>query len=92
MMSEGSSGTRHTGCQGLGKTKELGESVYRIGCSDQADTFNCTTEAIAEYVGVNYGWEMMTLVKNRREAVSPSRPCQPCALCCNCSGKIMRDF
>jgi hypothetical protein len=51
ITSEGSSGTRHTGCQVLGKTKELGEFVYKIGSSDQADTFICTTEAIADYVG-----------------------------------------
>jgi hypothetical protein len=65
ITSDGSGGTRHTGCQVLGKTEELGEFVYKIGCNDQADAFICTTEAIAEYVGVTYGWEMRMLVKNR---------------------------
>jgi hypothetical protein len=76
MTSEGSSGTRHTGRQVLGKTKELGEHVYKIGSSDQADTFVCTTEAIADNVGVKYGWAMRVLVKNRTEKVftKPTRP------------------
>jgi hypothetical protein len=76
MTSEGSSGTRHTGRQVLGKTEELGEHVYKIGSSDQADTFVRTTEAIADYVGVNYGWAMRVLVKNRKEKVftKPARP------------------
>jgi hypothetical protein len=65
MTSEGSSGTRHTGRQVLGKTEELGEHVYKVGSSDQADTFVRTTEAIADYVGVTYGWAMRVLVKNR---------------------------
>jgi hypothetical protein len=69
MTSEGSSGTRHTGRQVLGKTEELGEHVYKIGSSDQADTFVRTTEAIADYVGVTYGWAMRVLVKNRKEKV-----------------------
>jgi hypothetical protein len=76
MTSEGSSGTRHTGRQVLGKTEELGEHVYKIGSSDQADTFVRTTEAIADYVGVTYGWAMRVLVKNRKEKVftKPARP------------------
>jgi hypothetical protein len=60
----------------LGKTKELGEFVYKIGCNDQADAFICTTEAIAEYVGVTYGWEMRMLVKNRFEKVF-TKPTMP---------------
>jgi hypothetical protein len=76
ITSEGSSGTRQTGRQALGKTEELGEFVYKIGSGDQADTFIHTTEAIADYAGVNYGWEMRMLVKTRREAVF-TKPTMP---------------
>jgi hypothetical protein len=76
IMSDGSRGTRHTGRHVLGKTKELGEFVYKIRCNDQADAFICTTEAIAEYVGVKYGWEMRMLVKNRFEKVF-TKPTMP---------------
>jgi hypothetical protein len=78
ISSDGSSGTRHAGRQVLGKTEELGEFVYKIGCNDQADAFIRTTEAIAEYVGVNYGWKMRMLVKNRRETVF-TKPTMPTA-------------
>jgi hypothetical protein len=64
--SGGSTG-RFSGRQVLGKTEELGEFVYKIGVSDQADMFIRTTEAIADYVGVEYSWEMRLLVKNRHE-------------------------
>jgi hypothetical protein len=76
ITSDGSSSTRHAGRQVLGKTKELGEFVYKIGCNDQADAFICTTEAIAEYVGVTYGWEMRMLVKNRPKKVF-TKPTMP---------------
>jgi hypothetical protein len=65
----GSSGYKSHGRQVLGKTEELGENVYKIGTSDQADRYIRTTEAIADYVGVEYGWDMRMLVKNREEAV-----------------------
>jgi hypothetical protein len=78
MTPEDSSGTRHTGRQVLGKTEELGEYVYKIGSSDQADTFIRTTEAIADYVGVKYGWVMRMLVKNREEKAF-TKPTMPTA-------------
>ena len=67
-----------SGRQVLGKTKELGDHVYKIGTNDQADLFIRTTEAIAEYVGVEYGWELRILVKQRTEAsfTKPKYPTQ----------------
>ena len=69
---------RSSGRQVLGKTKELGDHVYKIGTNDQADLFIRTTEAIAEYVGVEYGWELRILVKQRKEAnfTKPKYPTQ----------------
>jgi hypothetical protein len=69
--SGGSSGNgkyKSTGRRVLGKTEELGELVYKIGTADQADLFIRTTEAIADYVGKEYGWELRILVKYRKEA------------------------
>jgi hypothetical protein len=60
----------------MGKTMELGDNVYMIGTTDQADRFMKTTLAIADYVGVQYSWDMRLLVKNREEKVfiEPSSP------------------
>ena len=52
----------------LGKTEALEDNVYRIGHGDQADLFIKTTEAIAAYVGVEFGWDLRILVKQRKEA------------------------
>jgi hypothetical protein len=60
--------SKSAGRKVLGKTEELGELVYKIGTSDQADLFIRTTEAIADYVGKEYGWELRNLVKYRKEA------------------------
>lgn len=71
-----SSKYKATGRQVLGKTEELGDLVYKIGHTDQADLFIRTTEAIADYVSVVYGWDMRILVKQRKEAeyTKPKHP------------------
>ena len=71
-----SSGKKFTGRQVLGKIEELGDLVYKIGCENQADMFIRTTEGIADYVGVNYGWDLRMLVKNRVEPIF-TRPVHP---------------
>jgi Zinc knuckle len=53
----------------LGKIEELGESVYKFNTRDQADSYIRTTEAIADYVGREYGYNMRVLVKNGTEKV-----------------------
>jgi Zinc knuckle len=53
----------------LGKTKELGELVYKTNTKDQADMYLRTTEAIADYVGVEYGRDMRMLVKRSNEVI-----------------------
>jgi hypothetical protein len=46
----------------------LGELVYKFNTKDQADMYLCTTEAIADFVGVEYGRDMrMLLVKHGTE-------------------------
>jgi hypothetical protein len=62
--------------QVLGKTEELEENIYKIGTNDQADLFIRTTEAIAEYVGKEYGYELRILVKHRKEP-SFTKPAYP---------------
>ena len=52
------------GQQHLGKLEQLGELVYKSNTKDQADMYLRTTEAIADYVGVEYGRDMRMLVKN----------------------------
>lgn len=79
--SEGSSGygkSKSAGRKVLGKTEELGELVYKIGTSDQSDLFIRTTEAIADYVAVEYSWEQRILVKLKKEAVF-TKPTYPTA-------------
>jgi hypothetical protein len=51
------------GKQVLGKTTELWEFVYKSHTKDQADMYLRTTEAIADYVGVEYSRDMRMLVK-----------------------------
>jgi Zinc knuckle len=60
-------GTGPNGKLILGKTKELGELVYKTNTKDQADMYLRTTEAIADYVGVEYGRDMRMLVKRGKE-------------------------
>jgi hypothetical protein len=48
----------------LGKLDELGELVYKVNTKDQADMYIRTTEAIGDYVGVEYGWNMRILVNH----------------------------
>jgi hypothetical protein len=53
----------------LGKTRELGELVYKTNTKDQADMYLRTTDAIADYVGVEYGRDMRMLVKRSKEMI-----------------------
>ena len=55
----GSSGRKHF----LGKTESLGEFVYESDTKDQADLYRRTTDAIADYVGVEYSKDMRMLIK-----------------------------
>lgn len=57
----------HNGRLVLGKNEELGELIYKYNTKDQAEMYTRTTEAIAEYVGEKYGWDMRTLVKHQKE-------------------------
>ena len=50
-----SRGRKTTGEQVLGKEEKLGELVYKFNTKDQADMYLRTTEAIADFVGVEYG-------------------------------------
>jgi hypothetical protein len=50
-----------------GNITELSSNVYQYGTRDQGDSFNRTTEAIADYVGREYSKEMRLLVKNQKE-------------------------
>jgi len=51
----------------LGDIPLLGELVYKFNTRDQAEMYLRTTKAIAAYVGVEYGKEMMLLVNQRYE-------------------------
>lgn len=51
------------GKQVLGKTEGLWEFVYKSDTKDQADMYLRTTEAIADFVGVEYSKDMRMLVK-----------------------------
>ena len=51
------------GKQVLGLTEGLLDNVYKSETRDQADTYLCTTEAIADYVGGEYSKDMRMLVK-----------------------------
>jgi hypothetical protein len=59
-----------------GNRAELGNNVYQYGTQDQGDRFTRTTEAIAHYVGREYGKEMRLLVKNQEE-IEPEEPVMP---------------
>jgi hypothetical protein len=60
-------GRKTTGEQVLGKEEKLGELVYKFNTKDQADMYLLTTEAIAGFVGVEYGRDMRILVKRGTE-------------------------
>jgi hypothetical protein len=60
-------GRKTTGEQVLGKEEKLGELVYKFNTKDQADMYICTTEAVANFVGVEYGRDMRMLVKHGTE-------------------------
>ena len=62
-----SRGRKTTGEQVLGKEEKLGELVYKFNTKDQADMYLRTTEAIADFVGVEYGRYMRMLVKHSTE-------------------------
>jgi hypothetical protein len=69
-------GFSSTGEQVLGKEEKLGELVYKFNTKDQADMYLRTTEAIADFVGVEYGRDMRMLVKHSTEKTftEPSMP------------------
>ena len=72
LSSEGPGYPKGSGPNGkliLGKTRELGELVYKTNTKDQADMYLRTTEAIADYVGVEYGRDMRMLVKRSKEMI-----------------------
>jgi hypothetical protein len=60
-------GRKTTGEQILGKEEKLGELVYKFNTKDQADMYLRTTEAIADFVGVEYGRDMRMLLKHGTE-------------------------
>ena len=60
-------GKRHNGGQVLGNAPELGQLIYKFNTKDQADMYLCTTEAIADFVGVECGRDMRMLVKRSTE-------------------------
>jgi hypothetical protein len=62
-----SRGKSANGKRVLGKLEELGGLVYKFNSKDQADLYLRTTEAIADYVGVEYGRNMRMLVKHGTE-------------------------
>jgi hypothetical protein len=64
---EFSKGRSPTGEQVLGKEEKLGELVYKFNTKDQADMYLRTTEAIADFVGVEYGRDTRMLVKHGTE-------------------------
>jgi hypothetical protein len=50
-----SRGRKTTGEHVLGKEEKLGELIYKFNTKYQADMCLRTTEAIADFVGVEYG-------------------------------------
>jgi hypothetical protein len=62
-----SRGRNTTGEQVLGKEEKFGELVYKFNTKDQADMYLHTTEAIADFVGVEYGRDTRMLVKHGTE-------------------------
>ena len=64
------------GKQVLGKTEGLWEFVYKSDTKDQADMYLRTTEAIADYVGVEYSRDMRMLVKKgtAKKILEPEPP------------------
>jgi hypothetical protein len=62
-----SRGRKTTGEQVLGKEEKLGELVYKLNTKYQADMYLCTTEVIADFVGVEHGRDMRMLVKHGTE-------------------------
>lgn len=60
---------KSNGGQVLGKEIELGNLIYKFNTKDQADMYLRTTEAIADFVGVEYGRDMRMLVKKSNEKI-----------------------
>ena len=59
-----------------GNIAELGPNIYGYGHREQVDQYINTTEAIAAYVGREYGKAMGYLVKNKEE-MKPEEPRVP---------------
>jgi hypothetical protein len=57
-------GRKTTGEQVLDKEEKFGELVYKFNTKDHADMYLRTTEAIADFAGVEYGRDMRILVKH----------------------------
>jgi hypothetical protein len=53
----------------LAKKSKLGELVYKFNTKDQSDMYLRTTEAIANFVGVEYSKDMRMLVKHGTEKI-----------------------
>jgi len=60
---------RSNGGQVLGKEIELGNLIYKFNAKDQADMHLRTTEAIADFVGVECGRDMRMLAKKSNEKI-----------------------
>jgi hypothetical protein len=60
-------GRKTTGEKVLGKEDKLGELVYKFNTKDQADMYLRTTEAVADFVGLEYGRDIRMLVKHGTE-------------------------
>jgi hypothetical protein len=67
VSSIGDKGKQFNGKHPRGKIEELGQLVYKSNTKDSADMYIRTTEAVADYVGKEYGKDMRMLVKNQTE-------------------------
>jgi hypothetical protein len=67
VSSIGDKNKRFNGKHPRGKIEELGQLVYKSNTKDSADMYIRTTEAVADYVGKEYGKDMRMLVKNQTE-------------------------
>jgi hypothetical protein len=67
VSSIGDKSKRFNGKHPRGKIEELGQLVYKSNTKDSADMYIRTTEAVADYVGKEYGKDMRMLVKNQTE-------------------------
>jgi hypothetical protein len=57
-----------------GNITELGNNITNMDLQIRVKRFTRTTEAIANYIGREYGKEMKLLVKNHRKETEPKEP------------------